>query len=434
VRVVPSVWARRTVAAVKASVAKFGEVKLGKGINMIRSEFQGTDVRKGRKRFRAGALISTLILGGVMGSGSLRPAPVAAQTATAEDPVLLRELVLRIAGDGSGGKSKLLVGALQTVTPAFSIPSGWRVIGAVVRESPTGVTGGPATEFSSNYVDAPTGTASEAISALTKTLTAGGWISQQNFAPNQGGFVVANSPQPAYAQFCSSTYYLSVNAYKDASGPVRVSLMANSTNAGFPVSCGTSAASPPATIAAPSIPPVYSQLPRLVLPDKAVLVNSGGGGGSQYSTSAGLTIDKADTPTVLESIFAPQMIEAGWQKVGGVASETASVSTWRKTFSGTPLQATLLIVNAIGGDQRRDLTITVSQEAKAGEYFGPPFPLAAPVMTVVPPVGGIAPPTTVAIASGAPTPIAKASSAASKTKTAVKKTSSAKSVKSVKKK
>jgi hypothetical protein len=90
-------------------------------------------------------------------------------------------------------------------------------------------------------------------------------------------------------------------------------------------------------------------------------------------------------------------------------------------------------VNAIGGDQRRDLTITVSQEAKAGEYFGPPFPVAVPVMTVVP-VGGIAPQTTVAIASGSPTPIAKAPSAASKTKTAVKKTSSAKSAKSVKKK
>jgi hypothetical protein len=111
-----------------------------------------------------------------------------------------------------------------------------------------------------------------------------------------------------------------------------------------------------------------------------------------------------------------------------VASEIASVSTWRKTFSTTPLQATLLIVNAIGGDQRRDLTITVSQEAKAGEYFGGPFPLAVPVMTVVPPVGGIAPQTTVAIASGSPTPIAKAPSAATK-KATVKKSASSKPVK-----
>jgi hypothetical protein len=394
---------------------------------MIGNELQVFNVEKRRKRFRAGALMSTIVFGGVLGSGSLRPARVAAQTATAEDPVLLRELVLRMAGDGSGGKAKLLVGTLQTVTPAFAIPTGWKVIGAVVRESPTGVAGAPTTEFSSNYVDAPTGTASEAISALTKSLTAGGWTSQQNFAPTQGGFVVANSPQPAYAQFCSSTYYLSVNAYKDASGPVRVSLMANSTAAGFPVPCGTSGA-PTASVPPPSIPPVYSQLPRLVLPEKAVLVNSGGGGGSQFSSSSGLTIDKADTPTVLESIFAPQMIEAGWQKVGGVTSETASVSTWRKTFSGTPLQATLLIVNAIGGDQRRDLTITVSQEAKAGEYFGGPVPLAVPVMTVVPPVGGIAPPTTLAIASGPPTLSARSGSAATK-KASVKKSASTKSVK-----
>jgi hypothetical protein len=77
----------------------------------------------------------------------------------------------------------------------------------------------------------------------------------------------------------------------------------------------------------------------------------------------------------LESVFAPQMVEAGWQKVGGVTSETASVSTWRKTIGSTRLQATLLLVNAIGGDQRRDLTITVSQEAKPeSTSAGEPFP------------------------------------------------------------
>jgi hypothetical protein len=396
---------------------------------VIRSELQVIDVTKRqRKRFRAGALMSTIVLGGVLGSGSLRPTQAAAQTATAEDPVLLRELVLRMSADGWGGKSNLLVGALQTVTPAFSLPSGWRVIGAVVRDSPNGSrSSASTTEFGQNYVDAPTGNALEAISALTKSMTTGGWILRPDSVGNQGGFVEANSPQPAYAQFCSSAYNLSVSAYKDASGPVRVSLMANSTAAGFPIPCGTSGG-PTATVPSPLIPLVYGQLPRLVLPEKAVLVNSGGGGGSQYSSAAGLTIDKADSPTVLESIFAPQMVEAGWQKVGGVTAETASVSTWRKTFSGTPLQATLVIVNAIGGDQRRDLTITISQEAKAGEYSGGPFPLAVPVMTVVPSVGGIAPPTTLAIASGPPTLSARSGSAATK-KASVKKSASTKSVK-----
>ena len=130
------------------------------------------------------------------------------------------------------------------------------------------------------------------------------------------------------------------------------------------------------------------------------------------------------------------MLEAGWQKSGGANTETASVSTWRKTFNSTPLQATLVIVNAIGGDQRRDLTVTVSQEATAGGNFPTvPYPLLVgpPVMTAVPSVG-FASETTLAIAPGSPTPIAKAKSAASKTKTAVKKTSSAKSAKSVKKK
>jgi hypothetical protein len=403
---------------------------------MIRSQRGALEADSRRKKLRAGALASTMLFAGIVGTGSLRPTTVAAQSAPAEDPVLLRELVGRIAGDGSGAKATLLVGTLQTVTPALAIPSGWRVVGAVVRETPNGPPGSGPTrlEFGSNYVDAPTGSATEAISALTKSLTAGGWTVQNNFGTNQGGFVVANSPQQVYAQFCAPSTFLSVNAFKDGTGPVKVSMMANSTPAGLGGPCGSPGS--PNTIPAPQIPSVYSQLPRLLLPEKAVLVNSGGGGGSQFSASSGLTIDKADSPTVLEAVFAPQMLEAGWQKSGGASSETASVSTWRKTFSSTPLQATLVIVNAIGGDQRRDLTVTVSQEAAAGGNFpGVPFPalVGPPVMTVVPPVG-FASETTLAIASGSPTPIAKASSAASKTKTAVKKTSSTKSAKSVRKK
>ena len=406
---------------------------------MIRSQSGALEAASRRKKLRAGALASTMLFAGVIGTGSLRPAQVAAQSAPAEDPVLLRELVGRIAGDGSGAKATLLVGTLQTVTPALAIPSGWRVVGAVVREVPNGPPGSGSTrvEFGSNYVDAPTGSATEAISALTKSLTAGGWTVQNNFGTNQGGFVVANSPQQVYAQFCAPSTFLSVNAFKDGTGPVKVSMMANSTPAGLGGPCGSPGS--PNTIPAPQIPPVYSQLPRLVLPEKAVLVSSGGGGGSQFSASSGLTIDKADSPTVLESVFAPQMLEAGWQKSGGANTETASVSTWRKTFNSTPLQATLVIVNAIGGDQRRDLTVTVSQEATAGGNFPTvPYPLLVgpPVMTAVPTVG-FASETTLAIGSPPPTvlkPIAKASSAATKPKARAKKATSAKSVKSVKKK
>ena len=406
---------------------------------MIRSQRGALEAASRRKKFRGSALVSTIVFAGVWGSGSLRPTTVAAQTAQADDPVLLRELVGRIAGDGSGGKATLLVGTLQTVTPALALPPGWRIVGAVVREALNGPPGSGSMklEFGSSYVDAPTGSATEAISALTKSLTATGWTVQNNFGGTQGGFVVANSPQPAYAQFCATSTYLSINAFKEGTGPVKVSMMANSTPGGLGGPCGASGGPP--TTGAQHIPPVYSQLPRLVLPEKAVLVSSGSGGGSQFSASSGLTIDKADSPTVLESVFAPQMLEAGWQKFGGANTETASVSTWRKTFTSTPLQATLVIVNAMGGDQRRDLTVTVSQEATAGgNFYGVPYPalVGPPVMTVVPPVG-FASETTLAIGSPPPTvlkPIAKASSAASKPKARAKKATSARLVKSVKKK
>ncbi len=404
---------------------------------MISSQRSTPSREHRRSSLRAGALISSVLFAVIVGTGSLRPTQGLAQTPPADDPVLLRELAGRIAGDGSGTKTKLLVGTLQTVTPALAIPSGWRVIGAVIREVLNGPTGTSSrVEFSSSFVDAPLNSTADAISALTKSLTAAGWTVQANFAPNQGGFVVANSPQPTYAQFCAASVYLSVNAMKETTGPIKISLMVNSTPAGFPGPCSTS--NGPIGTVVPQIPVVYSQLPRLVLPEKAVLVSSGGGGGSQFSASSGLTIDKADTPTVLESLFAPQMVEAGWQKSGGAVTDSASVSTWSKTFNSTPLQATIVIVNSLGGDQRRNLTVTVSQEATAGgDFYGVPSPalVGPPVMTVVPPVR-LTSEATLAIGSPPATalkPIAK-SAAVAKPKASTKKATATKSSKSVTKK
>jgi hypothetical protein len=378
-------------------------------------------LRTGRRRaIRVGALGCAMAL--VAAVGSLNPQRASAQTA-ADDPVLLRELIERIAGEGFGVKAKILLGSLPTVTPALAVPTGWRVVGSVVREIPTGLTGtSVAVENSSAYVDAPVSSTIEAISVLTKSLVAGGWTEQNFGEPRQSGFVVANSPQPAYAQFCGKNVNVSVNAVKAATGPVKISFNVNGTPPEYPSQCAAPG-TPPATFV-PQTPVIYKELPRLVLPEKAVLVNSGGGGGSQFSSSSGLTIDKADTPTVLESVFAPQMVEVGWQKVGGATTETASVSTWRKKSGDTPLQATLLIVNAIGGDQRRDLTITVSQEASANGFPGgfavptvaPSFPVGPPQTTLVP----ISAPR-VAVTKSVATATAKG-----KTKVVAKKTSSTK--------
>jgi hypothetical protein len=317
----------------------------------------------------------------------------AAQSATPDDPVLLRELVDRLSGNGFGGKAKITVGSLPTTTPPLVIPGGWRTIGAVMRAIPTGLAGGaPTVDSSVSFVDAPSGTASEAIGELTKALVAGGWTSQTNGMPSQNGFVVANSPQPAYAQFCAKDSNLSVNAVKDSgSAAIRVSMNVNSNPPGFPSQCGGNGG--PVTTMVPQIPAVYRELPRLVLPEAAVLVSSGGGGGSPYSSSSNLVVDKAEAPSSLEAFFGPQMIQAGWQKSGAASADSLSVSTWRKTSGDTPLQATLLIVNALGSDTRRDLTITVSQEATVGSGFPgapPPYPVivSPPTISIAPTVPG----------------------------------------------
>ncbi len=342
------------------------------------------------RALRALASGSAAILFAVSATVLMGDSRAAAQSATPEDPVLLRELVDRLSGDGFGIKAKVVLGSLPTTTPPVGIPAGWRVIGGVARAVPTGPTAAsPTVDNSTSFVDAPSGTASEAVGELTKVLIAGGWTAQNNGFPNQNGFVVANSPQPAYAQFCAKTAYLSVNAVKDVgSAAIRVSLNANSTQPGFPSQCGGNGG--PSVTVVPQIPVVYRELPRLVLPETAVLVNSGGGGGGPFASSSSLVVDKAEVPSALEAFFAPQMIQAGWQKSGGALADSVAVSTWRKTSGETPLQATLLIVNAIGSDTRRDLTITVSQEATVGNGFpsAPPFP----VMVAAPTTIAFAPP------------------------------------------
>jgi hypothetical protein len=76
-------------------------------------------------------------------------------------------------------------------------------------------------------------------------------------------------------------------------------------------------------------------------------------------------------------------------KSGGAVNDSLSVSTWRRNSGDTPLQATLVIVNALGSDTRRDLTITVSQEAIAGTGF----PGAPPSPGTIPPPPLVSPPT-----------------------------------------
>jgi hypothetical protein len=258
---------------------------------------------------------SAVILFAVSATVLMEDSRAAAQSATPDDPVLLRELVDRLSGGGFGTKAKVVLGTLPVTTPPLVIPAGWRTIGGVVRAVPTGPTpASPTVDSSTSFVDAPSGTASEAMGELTKALIAGGWTSQSNGMPSQNGFVVPNSPQPAYAQFCAKDSNLSVNAVKDPGSPaIRVSMNANSNPPGFPSQCGGNGG--PVTTVVPQIPGVYRELPRLLLPETAVLVSSGGGGGSPFSSSSSLVVDKAEVPSALEAFFCPADDSSGLAKI-----------------------------------------------------------------------------------------------------------------------
>ena len=153
---------------------------------MFRSQRGALEAASRRKKFRGSALVSTIVFAGVLGSGSLRPTTVAAQTAQADDPVFLRELVGRIAGDGSGGKATLLVGTLQTVTPALALPPGWRIVGAVVREALNGPPGSGSTKL-------------EFVAAMSTRLQAQRQrrsVHLRNRSPRQGGRFKTTSAAP----------------------------------------------------------------------------------------------------------------------------------------------------------------------------------------------------------------------------------------------
>jgi hypothetical protein len=350
-------------------------------------KFQKTD-REG-KRFGVYQIrLLAVAVAALFGTASLG-AIAQAQSTTNENPALLRELALRIAGDGSGQNVTLSPGNLPVSNPAIVVPQGWRVIGTVTRESPVGIPGSIAVTYSQGFIDAPTGSAAEAVRALTNTLTPAGWAAQPNQSPEQTGFVIPGRPTQAGAQYCSASSFLYVFATKISTRPTQVNLSLNPFPPGTTSPCSSGPGNFPVT-SIPQIPVIYSELPTLSLPEGSKYISQTSGG-SQFSSSSGLTIEKADSPATLETFFANQMVPLGWQSISRSSSDGTAISTWSKTVGGTPIQAMIVVSTAIGMN-RRDLLLTVSQEASLdlyGGYGGPTYPVAVPM--VAPPIPIIRP-------------------------------------------
>jgi hypothetical protein len=313
-----------------------------------------------------------------------------AQTTTNDDPTLLRELALRIAGDGSGQNVILSPGALPVSNPAIVVPPAWRVIGTVTRKTTVGIPNEFPATYSQAFIDAPTGSADEAVRTLTNTLTSAGWSAQPNPSPNQSGFVVPGRPTQAGAQYCGSSSFLYVFATKFSTGPTQLNLSVSPFPPGTPSPCSSGPGPSPIT-SIPQIPIVYRELPTLLLPDGAKFIAQTNGG-SQFSSSSGLTVEKSDLPSAIEAFFATQMATLGWQRASSSSSDATAISTWTKTVETTPIQAMIIVTTAIGTN-RRDLLLTVSQEASLdysnysySNYGGPTFPVAVPVVAPPTPI------------------------------------------------
>ncbi len=320
-----------------------------------------------------------------------------------DELALLTELAARLAGQGFGANVKVLPGKVASFDPPISLPSGWRVIGSVDREQPQGSPGFVG-RGANIFLDAPVGSVSETISVLTKTLTASGWKAIPYGAPGEpGGFVVPSAPQNGSISLCSSSAQLYANAIKEVGGPVKFSINVNTVPAGLPNQCDPNGPGvlPPTIVPGPI---VYLQIPRLVLPDTTKIVFAGYGGGSPFASGTGATIDEAPEAGALLTFFEPQMKAAGWQQSSVASGSALSVSLWTKTVDKTPLQAVLSITNGIGGSQRRDLSLTVSQEAKGDLLNGGGIAYPAAVATTIPFFAPVetAPPATLTVETSPP--------------------------------
>lgn len=290
-----------------------------------------------------------------------------AAPAYAEDAAAWRNLAERALGQGPPGTVKLMPSIVDPALSLPPIPRDWAVVGTVLRTYP----GGPRGTVTSAqvFVDVPVNSA-KAVDSWQELFRSSGWKPLPDFG-NPGGFV---GNRPRAASFCRSDTTATVS---DDSGrtPPTVTVSVSS-----PVPC--------AAINAPQVTAIPSMgvLPRLTVPESAIIVMQNSSSTSPLSFTSEITVETPKTVGELRNFIGAQMKADGWKSVESASARTLVSTRWSKRIDGNDAAAYLLISTS-PGDNRRLLSITASRHSvTAGIQFTGISPATMAISVPPPPL------------------------------------------------
>lgn len=263
------------------------------------------------------------------------------------------------------------------------VPPGGRLVGSLAR-----LLGDQATNVQV-VVDAP-GSLQDAARFYESAFVARGWVSPSMGRPyGGGGFVTQSSPNVS-AYYCENmepdgaTVSLTANPLRAGWTDVRLTVSPPSATTAYPAGTvgGTICSGPAGYGYGPSRPYMMSSTPSVpsLIPPEGVPVQSTGGSGGpgSYSTSAIARTEMS--PAQLEAHFAPQLADAGWQRVDGTASGPLAWSSWLVPGEGE--WHGLLYAIELPGEERRALSVWVVSPTE--QMGGPSYGFGTSVPGVVP--------------------------------------------------
>jgi hypothetical protein len=291
-------------------------------------------------------------------------------------------------------------GEMVSTQPAIAVPSTWKVIGSTIGDG-----------FATMYLDPPESSVEAAVVALKTQMEASGWRTP-NLPPEPQ--TVAPTGTVRTPVFCVGDIQLSaqiVKRFDPANAPVTATLRLDPTggdgspcfvpgpsgssgSSGSSSTSGSAGSKPILRGAAAPFKPietdavVLNNVPKLVVPEFPQLAtvpplstNASGLGAlvSKNSVSRRFVIERTESPGELLSQFGTQITAPGWQSsaTGAEGSGGAVSGIWRKVVSEVELQALISVVQTLGGDRKREVTVIVSRAEPA---------IADPSLAKAPPV------------------------------------------------
>ena len=295
--------------------------------------------------FVIGSLVLAVVV--VAGYQQLRPtgqrvassgtAPQGGDTAELASRLLLPPYLSQ---DGATYELRMYAGTLPP-DPKIDLPqpAGTRLVGATLRLR----NNVPASLDA--VMDVPA-SAGDVPAFFERELAKLGWSQAPSRGGSQpGGFVSA--PIGTSRTFCKGEAppWYSVSVFTPTGAPLDVRAHIDLINPNpFPGAFGPCSQQP-----GPQPMNGLNKLPLLRAPAGVVMRGSGGGGGNDRQSSEATATTKTSAAD-LETVFAQQLVAAGWSRVAGGASGPIAWSTWKLPGDGD--WRGLLLINELSGEMR----------------------------------------------------------------------------------